>query len=1079
MAALAPAANQANALVDALLASNNHPTVEDASQPSLLKLKLYIEQTLLTSLPFAPTVNQILDPAIYPSKNTLADPATYVGQIDHTAGNASAKYKRSKHTELMHKALERMTRKSSDPTIRAVMDAPEQGQCGITKYRNLISALVDGTATPLQVAKETKAKIKEGLIIHDHGDGKQALLNAYQAFSAAFSTNLLASRNVATHIVSYADYVAGVKTAVEEAAVFNAHDGFVRSQFLQAIDGELEAGLNDTDSNASSVSKILVLLKASLKNLPTSTKGIAKIYSAKEGSSVTSATTQQANDMRKAIPGWDGNKPYPDGYCHGCLSRQVVTRNQKTWTCPMCKDFRGNNRDGKGANRPHKGGPRGNPRHKPSTQNTKRPRGDRPCRFYLKGDCTYGDKCFNSHEGKPKKIAKASAPLAAGAITQGQFQAAAIAAATQGIDIGKITAATLTQHCQEAARLETALGPAIRKGVATTMKQSVLSGAHNIKHKFKTLFKKARRWRCRRVTPQQPNTIKHRVSALRKVLTSQRMRSNDASNQSIKTKIRMLNDGGANIFCVPSPDYLCDVQPVAGPNFRVADATGNLTSATHTGTLLLHVLNKQKQSTLIRIENCWVVPGFEAIFSEKLARKLLNMTYVGPPKKVGFYTDPTGSKIELSIGEDSLEYVDAHVITGQQIKTGGQADITSTTATITVDANFVTGQERGAPQRANLIKQISEQEYQEILNNGSEEDLYGVIPSTCYNGSRRYLIACQLADKTRMLISTDSMNQLTYLHHCMLHANVRRVARMCKLGGITYSNHVINKFCDACAMAHVKTGEVHSGRPSKRVKTEEPDAMWAHVHSDISGPWPASKHDGYRYELLFVDRATRNRKMYHMRNMAEYYDCTEQFFCDVSKQRGAKVKTLTLHCAKQSGEMHTKHPETGMRMTTDSGSNYTSQRMRNMAKINNCTMRAAPANMQAWNGLVERAFQTIACAGVAARIATHLPPTYWHGLTDKQTVCNNFYQLKVTQTNIRHTTWQLAHTQVQNNLNMFAHGAVGAGPKATTARKATHEVKTGQYMWVGLKETKHTCVTYLPKRKAKAAFSKREVCAST
>jgi hypothetical protein len=94
-------------------------------------------------------------------------------------------------------------------------------------------------------------------------------------------------------------------------------------------------------------------------------------------------------------------------------------------------------------------------------------------------------------------------------------------------------------------------------------------------------------------------------------------------------------------------------------------------------------------------------------------------------------------------------------------------------------------------------------------------------------------------------------------------------------------------------------------------------------------------------------------------------------------------------------------------------------------------------------------------------------------------MCNNFYQLKVTQTNIRHTTWQLAHTQVQNNLNIFAHGAVGAGPKATTARKATHEVKTGQYMWVGLKETKHTCVTYLPKRKAKAAFSKREVCAST
>ena len=36
----------------------------------------------------------------------------------------------------------------------------------------------------------------------------------------------------------------------------------------------------------------------------------------------------------------------------------------------------------------------------------------------------------------------------------------------------------------------------------------------------------------------------------------------------------------------------------------------------------------------MRIENCWVVPGFEAMFSEKLARKLLNMTYVGPPKKV-------------------------------------------------------------------------------------------------------------------------------------------------------------------------------------------------------------------------------------------------------------------------------------------------------------------------------------------------------------------------------------------------------------------------------------------------------------
>ena len=101
----------------------------------------------------------------------------------------------------------------------------------------------------------------------------------------------------------------------------------------------------------------------------------------------------------------------------------------------------------------------------------------------------------------------------------------------------------------------------------------------------------------------------------------------------------------------------------------------------------------------MRIENCWVVPGFEAIFSEKLARKMLNMTYVGPPKKVGFCTDPAGSKTEPSTPEDSLECMDAHAITGQQMKTGGQAGITSTTATMTVDANFVTGQERGRPCR--------------------------------------------------------------------------------------------------------------------------------------------------------------------------------------------------------------------------------------------------------------------------------------------------------------------------------------------------------------------------------------------
>ena len=105
-----------------------------------------------------------------------------MAQIDHAAGHGNAKCKRSKHTETVHKALERMTRKSTNPTTRAVMDAPEQGQCGVTKHRNLISALVDGTATPLQVAKDTKAKMKQGLFIHDHGDDKQALLNAYQAF---------------------------------------------------------------------------------------------------------------------------------------------------------------------------------------------------------------------------------------------------------------------------------------------------------------------------------------------------------------------------------------------------------------------------------------------------------------------------------------------------------------------------------------------------------------------------------------------------------------------------------------------------------------------------------------------------------------------------------------------------------------------------------------------------------------------------------------------------------------------------------------------------------------------------------
>ena len=105
-----------------------------------------------------------------------------------------------------------------------------------------------------------------------------------------------------------------------------------------------------------------------------------------------------------------------------------------------------------------------------------------------------------------------------------------------------------------------------------------------------------RKWRLRQFPPT--NKPHHFISVAKKVHSSSPSSSHKASkaNEQEPQQIlhaTFLNDGGASQICVPTTHYLTDLRALAKSSSTIADAQGNLSHATHEGTLILHVFRNK------------------------------------------------------------------------------------------------------------------------------------------------------------------------------------------------------------------------------------------------------------------------------------------------------------------------------------------------------------------------------------------------------------------------------------------------------------------------------------------------------
>jgi len=196
--------------------------------------------------------------------------------------------------------------------------------------------------------------------------------------------------------------------------------------------------------------------------------------------------------------------------------------------------------------------------------------------------------------------------------------------------------------------------------------------------------------------------------------------------------------------------------------------------------------------------------------------------------------------------------------------------------------------------------------------------------------------------------------------HCRL--GHRNTPDMKKMGELAPGEKV--PFCEPCAASKMKRAPV--AKKAMRTK-REPGEL---VVTDFNGPMEVPSLSGARYALLFVDVATRYKKLYLVKSkkegLAKYKD-----FVGVMRQLGVETAN------------------TGATLQGDNDSVFQSKEFRDYCKSIGVQQRFSPPHTQAKNGIVERAWNTLLDSARTLLKTAVLPKEYWGAAMLHATFVNN------------------------------------------------------------------------------------------
>ena len=663
--------------------------------------------------------------------------------------------------------------------------------------------------------------------------------------------------------------------------------------------------------------------------------------------------------------------------------------------------------------------------------------GSTPCSFYAKGNCTRGEKCKFLHDARlaGKKGKRVAAILDSGTTTSSSFPhgnylqpmlmynpQTALPVQTQPANpFPGQPANPLTGQQQVVAAIQPQVQPPAQGGQQQAplpdQVAAIRQTVHNIqqmtnlgldneltvgknpssKSVMKRLLKRARaatkkvvlklfKRKGDRVKPHKnglitdANTTFARVTALVKQVNSST--ATEHSETVLTKEYLFLSDGGASVSVVDTPDKLINVRKSSPRALCVRDANDNAAFATHTGTLVLNTI-KDGVSTILKIENVWVVPGMINVISETQLRKECGLTIIKPQNSPTFYTNEEQIKIILS-EKDGLDYLRARLVISQSIEIGPKNEHTKTKVQVTAQVRFMSKDMR-SKFRQTMVDPISEQEYQQLLDGAAQGNnlKHGFIPDSCYSGMRKYVLGIKYANNpTPYRVSTDSLNELMMLHTIWGHRSLEIVGKLCRDANIKFATKVARTFCDQCAEVKVKDTSAGTTKRHTTPKTLDPKAAegFERLHCDLAGPYPPSLNDGYRWELQACDRNTRVKYWYGLRSPGEVYDVMEDLLLRIKTEHGKAPKSAVfMKSIVKNGDHHmaARNPSTGRVIYTDQMPSFKSTRFRQMAARHGCIVRHSPPYLQRMNGLIERSLAVTAEAAMCARASTNKDVRYW------------------------------------------------------------------------------------------------------
>ena len=233
-----------------------------------------------------------------------------------------------------------------------------------------------------------------------------------------------------------------------------------------------------------------------------------------------------------------------------------------------------------------------------------------------------------------------------------------------------------------------------------------------------------------------------------------------------------------------------------------------------------------------------------------------------------------------------------------------------------------------------------------------------------------------------------SSHSLEVWHKIMGHCNTQDILKLEKeANGMRITSK--NKFnCAECFL-----GKMTNNR--SRIPDAKAKSPLSLVHTDLAGPIDPAGRDGYRYCMNFVDDYSGMQLIYLLKSKADATKATEKFLADVAPIGSVKC------------------------MRADNGTEYTSDKFRNLMLHNKIKLEFSSPYSPHQNGTAERNWRTIFDMSRCLLLQSQLPKSFWtYAVKTAMYIRNRCFCKRIST-----TPYQLFVGKKPNLSNMHAFGS--------------------------------------------------------